>query len=54
MDMEAFSRREKKLNLRAELLAVEEGRLLGRTGVTLDELNRCLEGIVDEIKHERR
>ena len=39
MDIEAFVRREKMLRLREELLAVEEDRLAGRTGITPDELD---------------
>lgn len=51
MDIEAFSRREKMLKLREELLAVEEDRLAGRAGVTLEELDSHLEGIIDEAEH---
>jgi PHD/YefM family antitoxin component YafN of YafNO toxin-antitoxin module len=51
MDIEAFTRREKMLNLREELLAVEEDRLAGRTGVTPDELDRYLESIINEVEH---
>jgi prevent-host-death family protein len=51
MDIEAFSRREKMLKLREELLAVEEDRLAGRTGVTPDELDRYLEDMIDEVEH---
>lgn len=46
MDIEAFARREKMLKLREELLAVEEDRLAGRTGVTPDELDSYLESIL--------
>ncbi len=49
MDIEAFARREKMLKLREELLAVEEDRLAGRTGITPDELDKYLEGIIDEV-----
>jgi prevent-host-death family protein len=51
MDIEAFTRREKMLKLREELLAVEEGRLAGRAGVTPDELDSYLESIIDEVEH---
>lgn len=51
MDIESFSRREKMLKLREELLAVEEDRLAGRLGVTPDELNRYLDDIIDEVEH---
>lgn len=39
MDIETYNRREKMLNLREELLAVEEDRLAGRAGCTLNELD---------------
>ncbi len=51
MDIEAFTRREKMLKLREELLAVEEERLAGRVGVTPDELDSYLESIIDEVEH---
>jgi prevent-host-death family protein len=51
MDIEAFTRREKMLKLREELLAVEEDRLVGRVGVTPDELDSYLESIVDEVEY---
>ncbi len=49
MDIEAFARREKMLKLREELLAVEEDRLAGRAGITPDELEKYLDGIIDEV-----
>ncbi|MCY9663704.1 type II toxin-antitoxin system Phd/YefM family antitoxin [Paenibacillus alginolyticus] len=51
MDIETFSRRERMLKLREELLAVQEDRLVGRVGVTPDELDTYLEGIIDEVQH---
>ena len=39
MDIDTFNRREKMLKLREELLAVEEDRLQGRDGCSLDELD---------------
>jgi len=51
MDIETFTRREKMLKLREELLAVEEDRLAGRAGVTPDELDSHLESIIDEVEH---
>jgi PHD/YefM family antitoxin component YafN of YafNO toxin-antitoxin module len=53
MDIEAFSRREKMLKLREELLAVEEDRMTGREGVTPDELDNYLSGIIDEVENGR-
>jgi prevent-host-death family protein len=46
MDIETYNRREKMLKLREELLAVEEDRLAGRTGCTLDELNTYLDDMI--------
>ena len=48
MDIETYDRREKMLRLREELLAVEEDRLAGRTGSTLDELDAYLDGVIAE------
>lgn len=49
MDIESFSRREKMLQLRESLLAVEEDRAMGRNGCTVDELESYLDGILDEV-----
>lgn len=54
MDIEAFVRREKMLKLREELLAVEEDRLTGQAGVTPDELEKILDGILDEAERGKR
>jgi len=54
MDIEAFSRREKMLKLREELLAVEEDRLAGNMGVTPDELDTYLTGIIDEVENGQK
>lgn len=48
MDIETYEKREKMLRLREELLAVEEDRIAGRTGCTLDELNDYLDDIIAE------
>ncbi len=50
MDIESFTRREKMLKLREELLAVEEDRLSGRPGYTLDELDAYLDEIINEVR----
>ena len=49
IDIETFNRREKMLRLREELLSVEEDRLAGRTGCTLDELDSYLDDMIDEV-----
>ena len=48
MDIETYSRREKMLKLREELLAVEEDRLAGRNGCSPDELESYLDEIISE------
>jgi prevent-host-death family protein len=49
MDIETYNRREKMLKLREELLAVEEDRVMGRIGCTLDELDTFLDDIIDGV-----
>ena len=46
MDIETYNRREKMLKLREELLAIEEDRLEGRAGCTLDELSDYLDDVI--------
>ena len=48
MDIETYSRREKMLKLREELLAVEADRLAGRNGCSPDELESYLDEIISE------
>lgn len=47
MDMETYGRREKMLKLREELLAVEEDRLAGRAGCSLEELDAYLDSVIE-------
>ena len=49
MDIESFTRREKMLQLRENLLAIEEDRAMGRKGYTVDEVESFLEGILNEV-----
>lgn len=51
IDIDTFTRREKMLKLREELLAVEEDRMAGRIGVAPDELDSYLESIIDEVEY---
>ena len=51
MDIDTYTRREKMLKLREELLAVEEERVAGCMGVTPDELESYLDNIINEVKH---
>ena len=48
MDIETYTRREKMLKLREELLAVEEDRVNGSKGYTLDELGAYLGDVIAE------
>lgn len=48
MDQNALARREKLLKLQEELLAVEQDRLAGRSGCTLEELGAHLDRIIAE------
>lgn len=48
MDIESFTQREKMLQLRENLLAVEEDRAMGRRGCSIDELDAYLDRILDE------
>ena len=49
MDIVSFTRREKMLELRENLLAVEEDRVAGRTGCTVEELDRALSEVLGEV-----
>ena len=49
MDIEAFNKREKMLQLREELLSVEEDRLAGRKGININELDKKLDLLIEEI-----
>ena len=48
MDHDSLDRREKLRKLGEELLAVEQDRLAGRSGCTLEELEAHLEKIIAE------
>ena len=52
MDIDTFNRREKMLQLREELIAVEEDRLAGRTGCSVDEPDEYLSAILEGTCHE--
>lgn len=52
MDIETFERQKKMLKLREELLAVEEDRLHGDVGYTLEEMDKMLEAVIAEAPHE--
>lgn len=46
MDIETFSRREKMLDLREQLLSVEEERIAGSKEYTVDELDEILDEVI--------
>lgn len=50
MDIETYNRREKMLKLREELLQVEEDKIAGRTGCTIQALDDYLEGIIEGVQ----
>lgn len=53
MDIEAFARREKMLQLREELLAVEEDRVRGSAGHSVDTVaDRMRRAIHEVADHE--
>ena len=49
MNIEAFTRKQKMLELRERLLSVEENRLAGNAGVSVNELDDELKRIIDEV-----
>lgn len=51
MDIESFTRREKMLKLREELLAVEEDRLHGAPDYSVDEVSAMMESVIREVQH---
>ena len=46
MDIETYNRREKMIQLREELLSIEEDRIAGRSGCSLDELDAYLDEVI--------
>ena len=54
MDRETFARREKMLKLREELISVEEARLNGSRGFTLDEVDKKLNELLDGMANDGR
>lgn len=51
MDIESFTRREKMLTLREELLAVEEDRLHGDEGYSIREVTAMMRNAIQEAAH---
>lgn len=49
IDIETYNRREKMIQLREELLSIEEDRIAGRSGCSLDELDAYLDEVIAEV-----
>ena len=52
MDMETYNRREKMLNLREDLLAVEEDRVRGNKGYSVSEVSEMMRAAIKEVAHD--
>ena len=51
MDIDTYNKREKMLKLREELLAVEEERLHGSKGYTIDEVAAMMRNAIKEAEN---
>lgn len=49
MDIETYNRREKMISLREKLLSIEEDRIEGRKGCSVDDLEIFLDGLIEEV-----
>ena len=49
MDFDTFTRREKMLKLREKLLSVEENRLHGSVDCSIEDLDRYLESVIEDV-----
>ncbi|HYF84118.1 MAG TPA: type II toxin-antitoxin system Phd/YefM family antitoxin [Clostridia bacterium] len=54
MDINAFIRRENMLRLRETLVAVEEDRLAGKKGLSVDALNEKMKKAIGEVANEQQ
>jgi cell division septum initiation protein DivIVA len=52
MDIESFSRREKMLKLREELLAIEEERMRGAKYYSIDEIDEFLDNVIEDVEND--
>lgn len=50
MDIETYNRREKMLKLREELLAVEEDKMRGSKGYSVDDVTAMMRSAIKETK----
>lgn len=51
MDLETYNRRESMLKLRERLLSVEEDRIAGKKGYSIDELDNMMVRTISEAKN---
>lgn len=51
MDIESFSRREKMLKLREELISVEEERIRGAKYYSVDEIDEFLDAVIEDVEN---
>lgn len=51
MDIETYNRREKMLKLREELLAVEEDRMNGNKGYSVEEVAAMMRSVIQEVSN---
>lgn len=49
MDIETYNRREEMISLREKLLSIEEDRIEGRNGCSVDDLEVFLDGLIEEV-----
>ena len=49
MDIETYARRESMLRLRENLVAAEEGRLIGKPGYSIDQVSNMMKAAVREV-----
>lgn len=49
MDIETYNRREKMISLREKLLSIEEDRIEGRNGCSVDDLEIFLDGLIEKV-----
>ncbi|MDR3565559.1 MAG: prevent-host-death protein [Negativicutes bacterium] len=54
MDLATFSRRESMLKLREQLVAVEEDRLMGKKGFSIDEVDEMMKKVIKDSSNEQR
>jgi PHD/YefM family antitoxin component YafN of YafNO toxin-antitoxin module len=54
MDLDTFSRRESMLKLREQLVAVEEDRLMGKKGFSIDEVDEMMKKAIKDAVNEQR